>query len=138
MRNIEHEGVLFAMIITPEDFKPGIHFVSPAEWPFQLGLLMHSVGHKITPHLHREQVNRVINTTQEFLLVVSGRIEVDFYDQQGTLFHTEVLCFGEALLHVQGGHGFRFLEPSRLLEIKQGPYAGRGEDKQLIAESAKG
>jgi hypothetical protein len=135
MRKIEYEAALFAVVITPEDFKPGVHFVSPMEWPLQLGLLMHPEGHNIAPHRHRTHQERIINSTQEFLLVVSGRVAVDFYNAQGQAFHTEILSAGEALLHAQGGHGFRWLEPSRVLEIKQGPYCGKDEDKQPIAQA---
>jgi hypothetical protein len=94
---------------------------------------MHGEGHQIPPHIHLAQPDRVIASTQELLFVVAGRMEVDFYDCTNNYCSTEVVQAGEALLHLQGGHGFRFPEPTRLIELKQGPYSGRCKDKQAIA-----
>jgi hypothetical protein len=63
-------------------------------------------------------------------------MDVDFYDSQGTLFRSETMVSGEGLLQVQGGHGFRFRAPSRILELKLGPYLGKHKDKQLIGPEA--
>ncbi len=129
MRQVIHNGEVFAVIVTPDDFQPGIKFVSPEHWPFQLGLMMHPQGHVIEPHHHREHEKRRVTGTQEFLVVISGKMEVDFYDGAGRLIHSEVVMPGEALLQVKGGHGFRFPESTRVLEVKQGPYLGRDKDK---------
>src|SRR5690242_21646486 len=93
---------------------------------------MHGSGHSIAPHRHVAQPNRIVPQTQEFLLVVSGTMEVDFFDAHGRCFSTERLTGGEALLHIQGGHGFRFLENTRVIELKQGPYLGRDKEKEMI------
>jgi len=129
MRQIVHDGELFAMIVTEQDFEPGVKFLSPGDWPFQVGLLMLPQGHVIQAHHHREHEMRVVSSTQEFLFVITGRMEVDFYDESGRHFQTEILQPGEALLQVKGGHGFRFPESTRVLEVKQGPYLGRDKDK---------
>ncbi len=129
MRQVVNDGELFAIIVTPDDFQPGLKFISPEHWPFQLGLMMHPQGHVIGPHHHPEHPARTVKTTQELLFVMSGRMEVDFYDGKGQCFRTEILVPGEALLQVKGGHGFRFPESARVLEIKQGPYLGRDKDK---------
>jgi hypothetical protein len=44
---------------------------------------------------------------------------------------TRLLEAGDFVLMVSGGHGFRVVEPTILLEIKLGPYAGP-EDKELF------
>ncbi len=56
--------------------------------------------------------------------MVSGEMEVDFYDGDGSLFRSETLLPGEALLQIRGGHGFRFPASSQVLELKIGPYLG--------------
>lgn len=137
MKSITHGGRLLALVISVQDFVPGINFVSQPEWPFQLGLLMHDAGHSIVPHVHLPQPERKVPFTQEFLLVKEGRMEVDFYGPEQEFCCTETLVAGEALLHIEGGHGFRFMEPTRLIELKQGPYAGREADKQNIATSKR-
>jgi hypothetical protein len=30
---------------------------------------------------------------------------------------------------MKGGHGFKVLEPTRIIEVKQGPYLGESRDK---------
>jgi hypothetical protein len=38
---------------------------------------------------------------------------------------------GDVVVLLDGGHGFRMLEDTVLLEIKQGPYSGLGEKEQF-------
>ena len=35
---------------------------------------------------------------------------------------------GDVILLADGGHGFKMLEPSEIIEVKQGPYCGE-QDK---------
>jgi hypothetical protein len=35
-----------------------------------------------------------------------------------------VLEAGDVILLAAGGHGFTMLEPTEMIEVKQGPYAG--------------
>jgi hypothetical protein len=134
MKRIEQNGDLIALIIdTTEDFRAGSNFISDQAWPLQLGLLAHPKGYAIPGHIHFDRETSGKAPTQEFLLLLSGRVDVDFYDPQGVLFRTETLAPGEALLQVQGGHGFSFREPSRLVELKLGPYLGKDKDKRAIA-----
>jgi hypothetical protein len=136
MKRIEQDGHLIALIIdTVTDFKPGVHFISDPAWPLQLGLLAHRGGHSIPAHRHFERENAGKTMTQEFLLVVSGEMEVDFYDAEGSLFRSEMLLSGQALLQIRGGHGFRFPASSQILELKIGPYLGLDQDKQLIEQA---
>ena len=39
------------------------------------------------------------------------------------------------VLLAHGGHGFTMLEPSEMIEVKQGPYAGE-QDKERFAPAA--
>jgi hypothetical protein len=136
MKRIEQNGDLIALIIdTAADFKPGVHFISDPTWPLQIGLLAHRGGHSIPAHRHFERQNTGKTMTQEFLLVISGEMEVDFYDAEGSLFHSEALRPGQALLQIRGGHAFRFPASSQVLELKIGPYLGLDQDKQLIAQT---
>ena len=134
MREVRQNGDIYALVVTPEDFRPGCRFFSAPEWPLQLGMLTSSQGHEISPHLHLKHEGRLVQSTQEFLLVVSGRMEIDFYDESARCFYTDTILPGEAVLQVKGGHGFRFPEVTRLIEIKQGPYLGKEKDKVAIPE----
>ena len=56
-----------------------------------------------------------------------GRCEMDVYDDERHLVSTHELGPGDVILMVAGGHGFRMLEDTTLLEVKQGPYTGLEE-----------
>jgi hypothetical protein len=133
MKRIERDGEVIALIVdTAKDFQQGAHFISEQEWPLQLGLLAHPEGYSIPAHVHLARETSGKTYTQEFLLLVSGKMDVDFYDSQGVLYRSETLTPGEALFQVHGGHGFRFQEASRILEVKLGPYHGKDKDKRQI------
>jgi hypothetical protein len=38
---------------------------------------------------------------------------------------------GNCKLLAFGGHGFEMLEPTEIIEVKQGPYAGDGDKKRF-------
>ena len=132
MKCIEHEGEVYAVVVGPDNFAPGIKFVSEEDWGLQVGIMLHPRGHTIQAHRHNLQPNRVIPETQEFLFVIAGTMEVTLYARDGHPFHTEELKTGYGILQVKGGHGFRFAESSRVLEIKQGPYLAKELDKSFI------
>jgi hypothetical protein len=37
---------------------------------------------------------------------------------------SRILSAGDVILLAFGGHGFEMLEPTEIIEVKQGPYAG--------------
>lgn len=132
MKRVSRRNEVYAFVLSSDDFQPGAKFISEADWPLQIGLMTLPSGHAIGAHAHLLQSSPQMQPTQEFLLVISGKMEVDFFDDDGQRFHTEILRKGEALLQIRGGHGFRFLEATRLIEVKSGPYLGREKDKVLL------
>ncbi|HKW89160.1 MAG TPA: cupin domain-containing protein [Candidatus Acidoferrales bacterium] len=132
MKRVALATDLYAFIFFPDDFRPGAQFFSESEWSLQIGLLMFPPGHAIAAHAHLPQTNPRTQPTQEFLLVASGQMETDFFTEDGRFFQTETLSQGCILFQIRGGHAFRFLEPTRLIEVKSGPYLGRDKDKILL------
>ena len=57
---------------------------------------------------------------------------MDVYSDDQRLVATRELGLGDILIAVRGGHGFRVLEDTVLLEIKQGPYPGGGREGALL------
>jgi hypothetical protein len=49
---------------------------------------------------------------------------VDFYSDQQQYLESTILEAGDVILLAYGGHGFEMLEPTEIIEVKQGPYAG--------------
>jgi hypothetical protein len=56
---------------------------------------------------------------------------MDIYDDDRRLVATRELRKGDIMLMVGGGHGFRMLEDTVLLEVKQGPYTGLDEKERF-------
>lgn len=120
---IRHQEILLAIILSSDFSKPGIHFFTPDDFSQQLAYMNRPKGYAIDPHVHNP-VSRHVELTQEVLFIKSGKVRVDFYDQDKTYFESRVLNAGDVILLAQGGHGFTMLEESEIIEVKQGPYAG--------------
>ena len=101
-------------------------FVTPDDWNQQVGFVVYPAGGTIARHRHRP-IERHIVGTAEVLVVRKGRCEVDLYNEHGSLIATRELRTGDVLILVAGGHGFRMIEDTVLLEVKQGPYTGLTE-----------
>jgi mannose-6-phosphate isomerase-like protein (cupin superfamily) len=114
---------LIAIIVKNEFSINGLHFFSPELLPQQLGYMSYPSGHIISPHVHKK-VKRIIYETTEVLFIKSGRVKVDFYTDNKLLIETFIVSKGDTVLLVSGGHGFEMLEPSEIIEVKQGPYLG--------------
>jgi mannose-6-phosphate isomerase-like protein (cupin superfamily) len=122
---------LLAVIVSKDFNKPGIHFFTPNDLSQQLAYMRHPVGKVIQPHVHNAVVREVIYT-QEVLLIKSGKLRVDFYNEQQIYLESRVLEAGDVILLICGGHGFEVLEEVEMIEVKQGPYIGE-QDKIRFA-----
>jgi hypothetical protein len=125
VEKIEHDGTLFALIVSHDYRKAGISFFTPHDLSQQLAYMHHPAGKIIDAHVHAPLPRHVFQT-QETLLVKRGKLRVDFYDRDRKYLESRILEAGDVMLLVQGGHGFEVLEELEMFEVKQGPYA---EDK---------
>jgi hypothetical protein len=104
--------------------------LTPPELSFQVGFVVYPAGGEIARHMHRPLSRRIVGTS-EVLVVKAGRCEIDVFDGERQLVATRELRTGDVMLMVGGGHGFRMLEDTTLLEIKQGPYTGLDEKERF-------
>ncbi len=56
---------------------------------------------------------------------------MDFYTDEQVYLESTVLDAGDVILLAYGGHGFEMLEPTEIIEVKQGPYAGDGDKSRF-------
>lgn len=127
IENIKHNGKLLTIIIRTQFKKDGIEFFTPDDFSQQLAYMKRPEGYAISPHVHNV-VPREVQLTQEVLFIKSGKVRVDFYDNQQKYLESRILNPGDVILLAHGGHGFVMLEESEIIEVKQGPYAGE-QDK---------
>lgn len=117
-------GEIELAIIIPNSFRrEGIEFFTNDHFSQQLGYMNRDKGYVIAPHRHNI-VPREVVLTQEVLFIKSGKVRVDFYDDDQNYIESRVLHQGDIILLAAGGHGFEMLEASEIIEVKQGPYVG--------------
>jgi hypothetical protein len=131
IERITHGELELALILRHTEHRDGIEFFTPASATLQLGYMNRPDGHVIPPHVHKP-VSREVLYTAEVLFIRRGRVRVDFYDELQQYLESRVLVSGDVILLARGGHGFLMLEPSEIVEVKQGPYAG-DKDKVRFA-----
>lgn len=124
VEEIRNDSGIIAIILRNCYDTPGIKFLTPNDFSQQLAYMKHPPGKVIEPHVHNP-VQREVFITQEVLFLKRGRLRVDFYDRQRVYFTSRILEAGDTILLASGGHGFEALEEIEMIEVKQGPYAGR-------------
>lgn len=132
---ISFKDVLCGIIVRSHFSVEGIRFFTPDDFSQQLAYMHHSVGKLIEPHVHNP-VPREVHYTQEVLFIRKGRLRVDFYDDERCYLESRVLCAGDVILLCGGGHGFEVLENLEMIEVKQGPYAGKADKTRFTGINA--
>jgi hypothetical protein len=123
LESIEHNGSTLALILRANYHAEGIKFFTPNDFSQQLGYMNRPEGYVIPPHVHNP-VAREVHYTKEVLIIKSGKLRADFYDEDQNYLESRILEMGDIVLLAFGGHGFEMLENSEIVEVKQGPYAG--------------
>lgn len=128
IQKIEREDITYAILIRASHTEDGINYVSPEDYPQQLGYMKWPEGHCIEAHEHKLR-DRQIERTQETIFVRSGRVNVKVFDDKKSLIEEVVITSGDVILFAAGGHSFKMLEETEMVAVKQGPYLGVKEDK---------
>jgi hypothetical protein len=118
-----------AIILRSSHSKDGIEFLTPPDYPLQLGYMRRAAGYIVKPHVHTP-VERQTFKTQESLFVRSGRIRVRLYDDDSVHIATRILYPLDVIHFSGGGHGIEFMEQSEIVECKSGPHVA--DDKRFI------
>ena len=124
------KGEIISIIIRANYHSENIKFFTPDDFSQQLGYMNRAKGYEIAPHLHNH-INREVTYTQEVLFIKSGKVRVDYFDNNKNYLESRILNKGDVVLLSNGGHGFYMCEDSEIIEVKQGPYAG-DKDKTLF------
>lgn len=136
IEHIRHLDAVLAVILRANFHSEGIEFFTPAYFSQQLGYMNRPQGYIIPPHVHNP-VAREVQFTKEVLIIKTGKVRVDFYDDDQNYLESRILHQGDIVLLAFGGHGFEMLEASEIVEVKQGPYAGDADKTRFCGiESA--
>ena len=109
-------------------FKNGITPLTNPNESLQLVLHKRLSGEYTKAHIHSPK-RRITEKLQECLVVIKGKIKIDFYAPDKKFFKSIYLSSDEAIILISGGHGVHMLKDSEFIEIKNGPFT---EDKVFI------
>jgi len=132
IERILHNELLLGIILRVSFVKDGIEFFTSDDSSQQLGYMNRPEGYVIPPHRHNI-VRRDVHLTQEVLFIRSGKVRVDFFDNDQNYVESTILHAGDVILLADGGHGFKMLEQSEIIEVKQGPYCGERDKVRFEA-----
>lgn len=124
------DGITLAYVIRAEAAPERTTFVTGDDANLQVGFVVYPAGGEVQPHEHLP-VEREIVGTAEVLFVRTGRCQADLYDGKRERVETIELAAGDTIVLLAGGHGFRMVEDTVLLEVKQGPYIGLAEKERF-------
>jgi hypothetical protein len=128
---IKHNDKLIAIILQANYTSDKTTFFSSPDFSQQLGYIVYKKNGVIKAHFHKE-VHRRIILTQEVLFIKKGKLEADFYTTNKEYITSRVLSAGDIIFLCSGGHGFRMVEDTEMVEVKQGPYSGKENDKEIF------
>lgn len=120
---IREGNQVFAIVLRKKFCSPGVHFFTPGEFSQQFGLLVHQKGRIISRHSHK-LIRREVTRTQEVLVVLKGKLKIEIYNDKPKKLKTVILKAGDSILLATGGHQVKIMEDAKIVEVKQGPYAG--------------
>ena len=127
---VKYNGKLLAIIIKAGYTSNGIKFFTPNEFSQQLAYMERKKGYVIPPHVHNK-VQRDVFLTKETIFVRKGKVRIDFYDDDKNYLESKILKTGDVVLLAYGGHGFKMLESTEMIEVKQGPYVGEMDKERF-------
>jgi hypothetical protein len=128
-------GSLCHLVLTLEDFPAKgsrIDVVEPQNF-LQLALMHGLEGISFRAHRHLERRRTFDNLrAQEAWVILSGSVEVTYFDEQDELLGSVILDAGSVSVTLRGGHAYRINEDAKVFEFKSGPYEGLEIDKKFI------
>jgi len=123
IEKILHKKRLFALIVRGQfRKKSGINFFTSKEATQQFGFMKHKKNHIIKPHKHNKRLTRILRTT-EVILLLKGTLRVDFYNDKCRYLFSKKINERDVIMLIHGGHGFKVLKNTEMIEVKQGPYS---------------
>jgi len=106
--------------------------ITPEKEFIQVRSLKAHKGKEYKAHKHKNQ-ERQNDLTQESIIIISGSINVEYFDLDDSFLGETKLNSGDCIVTLRGGHAFKVLEDNTLFyENKNGPYNGLNNDKSFI------
>ena len=127
--------LLCHLIVRKEDIiSERLNVIDPDQY-LQLAVMKLNKGKTFNAHKHNQHEDYVEEDrrAQESWVVISGEVQVMYYDLNGKYIKSDILYPGDASITLMGGHNYLILEDDTIVyEFKTGPYEGQVKDKEFI------
>ena len=129
--NITHKKKILAIIIRSNyRKKKGVNFFTKNNLIQQVAYMNHAKNHLIEPHIHKKII-RKISGTSEVLIILSGKMKVNFYSQKKIFIKSKIVNKNDIIILLDGGHGFKMINNCKFIEVKQGPFISNKDKKRF-------
>jgi hypothetical protein len=130
---VEAEERTIAIIIRKSFNELGTTSFTNPELPLQVVIQIRASGHKIPAHIHlpTKSFPQEGRTRHEILHLDTGSAEVRLFTKNGNFVKSIDLEEGDTIL-IMEGHEIIYKSDVRVLEIKEGQYAGLEKEKTLL------
>ncbi len=132
IERIESDGELLAVVIRKDYAPEHIDFLTSEKEGLQLGFHQRKQGERVRAHHSLPFQNLSYLPANKIYQLQQGKADIDIYDGDGSPVTTVVLQAGDTIIFITGAHGVTFTEDSQMMEIKQGPYRQRDQEKRFI------
>ena len=130
VENINAGKELLAIVVRHNHISKPVEFLTPEHFPLQMGTHHRTAGAVVEAHQHKPFAKLENIPAQEFFYVIDGKVQVVLYHKKKK--HSTLLLQPGDMILLNCGHEITFLEETKLVEIKQGPYRGKETEKEFI------
>ena len=133
VETVQAEQRTIAIIIRKSYNESGTTAFTNPELPMQVVIQVRPSGHKIPAHIHppTKSFPQKGRTRHEILHLDKGKAEVKLFTKKGKYVKSVELEEGDTIL-IMEGHEITYKADVRLLEIKEGQYAGVEKEKKFF------
>lgn len=130
VENIKKDEKILAVILRNSSPGKKVEFLTPSEFPLQLGVHKRKKNEFVEAHEHMPFKELKNLQVQEAIFVKKGRVSVDIYNKKELV--KNVILHSNDIILLNSGHSLKFLEDTELIEVKQGPYRGKEYEKSYV------
>jgi hypothetical protein len=121
-------------IFMPNNFGDDkLNFISDPDFPLQIGYHNRDKEEYCEPHNHKPIENIKSIKIQEFFYVIEGKAIIELFNKDGEKAADQIIEKGDSIL-LMSTHSIKFLEKTKMVEVKPGPYPGKEKEKIFIAD----